>query len=144
MKTYLKLINCLTEMARAIVGVTRYAGMFIVTLLSPKAALAARVVALESQLAACRRWVEQKDRLEDAHSRRTDRPERDPISATEHEQRLTQVQDYQADGTFGRHRDSSYGGCVGSACFRSVCQIWCNWGPLLPLSTFIPVRPAYS
>jgi len=103
METLLTLLNCLTEAAHAIAGLTRYAGMFIVALFSHKRALAARTVALHGQLAACRRWVEQKDRLKDAHSRLPDRPERSPTSAEEHEQRLTQLQDYQADGIFGRY-----------------------------------------
>lgn len=51
----LKLLNCLTSVACAITGLTRYAGSFLMALLLPKAALGARMAALQSQLAACRR-----------------------------------------------------------------------------------------
>ena len=53
MKTFLKLINCAVGLLRAAIGLTRYAGMFVVGVLSPKAVLSAKVVAPQSQLAAC-------------------------------------------------------------------------------------------
>lgn len=60
MKTVLTLLNCVTSVACAAAGLMRYAGMFLLALLPPKAALAARVVALQSQLSACRGGVDQK------------------------------------------------------------------------------------
>ena len=60
MKTLSSLLDCVTEALHAVAGLTRYAGMFVVALLSPKAALAARVVALQSQLAACRERIDQR------------------------------------------------------------------------------------
>ena len=58
--TLLKLLCCVTNVTRTIIGLTHYATMFGAALLSPKAALAARVVALQSQLAACRERIDQK------------------------------------------------------------------------------------
>ena len=60
MKTLLTLLDCITEALHAVAGLTRYAGMFLVALLSPKAALATRMVALQSQLAACRERIDRK------------------------------------------------------------------------------------
>ena len=53
MKASLKLLNCVANVARTIVGLARYVGMLVVAQLSPKAVLSARGVALQSQLAAC-------------------------------------------------------------------------------------------
>jgi len=55
MKILLKLRNSLTAATHAIAGLTRYAGKFNVDPLSPKAALAARMVDRYRRLAACRR-----------------------------------------------------------------------------------------
>ena len=60
MKTLLRLLECFTEALHAIAGLTRYVGMFVVALFSPNVVLAARVVALQSQLAACCGRIDQK------------------------------------------------------------------------------------